>query len=157
LRHLILPSGRKVHVAISPEEADNLRQRLANVEKDEPFDLVISGSPQHVDVLRQVHTHHESRRDALREKHGKVFDEFENVRNELDVLSNELHNITDHAVALDANFDKYGFSAHLRTYDDHSTGSSASSIRGFHDPNHEKKDWAAERTNGRTMKVYKTV
>lgn len=48
--------------------------------------------------------------------------------------------------------------AHLRTYDDHSTpGSSASSISGFHDPDHEKKDWESEKRNGRIMKIYKKV
>lgn len=48
--------------------------------------------------------------------------------------------------------------AHLRTYDDHSTpGSSASSISGFHDPDHAKKDWESEKRNGRIMKIYKKV
>ena len=81
------------------------------------------------------------------------------MRAELDALGSELHMLTDHAVSLDANFSKYGYSAHLRTYDDHSPGlqSSASSISGFHDVDHEKKDWAAEKHNGRVLKIYKTV
>jgi hypothetical protein len=92
-------------------------------------------------------------------KHGEAFDEFENVRLELDQISAELHSLTDHAVQLDANFSKYGYSAHLRTYDGDSTpASSASSISGQqHDPDHEKKDWEAERRNGRIMKIYKKV
>jgi hypothetical protein len=158
LRNFVLPDGRKVHIALSPEEADNLRQRLTAIRKDEPFDLVISGSPEHLDALRRAHSHHEERREALRARLGDDYDEFENVRAELDVLGSELHMLTDHAVTLDANFSKYGYSAHLRTYDDHSSpGSSASSISGFHDPDHEKKDWEAERRNGRVMKVYKKV
>ena len=53
---------------------------------------------------------------------------------------------------------RYGYSAHLRTYDDSSgPSSSASSINGFHDPDHEKKDWEAEKRNGRIMKIYKKV
>ena len=142
LRNFLLPDGRQVHIALSPEEADSLRKRLEAVRKDEPFDLVISGSKEHLDALKRAHSHHEQRRQTLRDQHGEVYDEFENVRAELDILGSELHMLTDHAVSLDANFSKYGYSAHLRTYDDDSTPtSSASSINGFHDPNHEKKDW----------------
>lgn len=158
LRNFILPNGREVHIALSPEEAESLRRRLSTVRgADEPFDLVINGSPEHLEALRTTLSHHEGRREALRKKHGNDFDEFENVRAELDQLGSELHMLTDHAVALDANFSKYGYSAHLRTYDDTSSpiASSASSISGFHDQDHEKKDWEAERRNGRIMKIYK--
>ena len=159
LRNFLLPDGREVHIALSPEEAESLRQRLGAIRgTDEPFDLVISGSKEHLDALRLTLSHHERRRESLRLKHGDDFDEFENVRAELDQLSSELHMLTDHAVSLDANFSKYGYSAHLRTYDDHSSpASSASSISGFHDPDHEKKDWEAEKRNGRIMKIYKKV
>ena len=51
-------------------------------------------------------SHHEEKREALRMKYGNDFDEFENVRAELDQLGSELHMLTDHAVALDANFSK---------------------------------------------------
>ncbi|KAF4629577.1 hypothetical protein G7Y89_g8568 [Cudoniella acicularis] len=156
LRNFLLPDGREVHIALSPEEAESLRQRLSAVRKDEPFDLVISGSPEHLEALKKAHSHHESRREALRQKHGDDFDEFENVRSELDALGNELHMLTDNAVALNANFSKYGYSAHLRTYDEGSTsGSSASSISGFHDSDYEKKDWEKERRNGKVMKIWK--
>ncbi|KAH6670073.1 bacterial low temperature requirement A protein-domain-containing protein [Halenospora varia] len=157
LRNFILPNGREVHIALSPEEADSLRQRLNAVRKDQPFDLVINGSPEHLEALKKAHSHHQSRREALREKHGEAYDEFENVRSELEALGNELHMLTDHAVSLDANFSKYGYSAHLRTYDEGGStpGSSASSISGFHDSDHEKKDWEKEKSNGRVMKIYK--
>lgn len=155
LRQILLPDGKKVHIALSPEEAESLRQRLEVISKDEPFDLVISGSQEHLEALRKAHSHHEERRESLRTKHGETYDEFENVRAELDALGSELHMLTDHAVSLDANFSKYGYSAHLRTYDDHSSpGSSASSL---HSPDHDKKDWAAEKRNGRIMKIYKKV
>ena len=156
LRQFMHPSGRKVHIALSPEEADSLRQRLTVVSKDEPFDLVINGSPEHLTKLREAHEHHDRRRQSLKEKHGETYDEFEYVRGELDALGSELHMLTDHAVSLDVNFSKYGYSAHLRTYDDHSTpGSSANSL---HDgESHEKKDWTAEKRNGRIMKLYKKV
>ena len=163
LRQFLSPEGREVHIALSPEEAETLRRDLAAIRKDQAFDLVINGSPEHLEHLRRAHSHHESRREALRAKHGEAYDEFENVRTELDVLSSELHMLTDHAVSLDANFSKYGYSAHLRTYDDTSGGSSgkssrAASIQGFHDDDHEvKKDWEAERKNGTVMKLYKKV
>jgi hypothetical protein len=156
IRHFLLPDGKKVHIALSPEEAESLRQRLAVISKDEPFDLVINGSPEHLEALRRAHSHHEERRESLRKRHGQVYDEFEHVRDELEMLGSELHMLTDHAVSLDANFSKYGYSAHLRTYDDHSSpGSSASSLHNT--DTHEKKDWEAERRNGRVMKIYKKV
>ena len=90
-----------------------MRRHLASGDQD--FDLYIHGSPEHVEALREVHGHHERVRDELRQKYGDAYDDFEKVRLELDVISAELHAITDHGVALDANFSKYGYSAHLRT------------------------------------------
>jgi hypothetical protein len=146
-----------VHIALSPEEAESLRQRLAVISAGEPFDLVISGSPEHLEALRRAHFHHEQRQQGLRERHGEVYDEWENVRAELDQLGNELHMLTDHAVSLDANFSKYGYSAHLRTYDE-GPGTPRSSTSSLLDgEGHEKKDWEAERRNGRIMKIYKKV
>lgn len=153
----MLPNGRKVHIAPSPEEADLLRRRLSTIEKDQPFDLVINGSPEHLDALRTAHTHRESKRQALKDRHGDAYDEFENVKLELDLLGSELHMLTDHSVALDANFSKYGYSAELRTYDDGSEHTSRASSM-YHGPDdHEKKDWAAEKRKGRIMKLYTKV
>ena len=156
LRHFLLPDGKRVHVAHSPEEAHSLRQRLEAIQKDEPFDVAISGSDQHIEALRRAHSHHEGRRQALKDKHGETFDEFEHVREELEALNTELHLLTDQSVALDANFSKYGYSAHLRTYDDATpTGSSASSM--YSSEQGEKKDWDAERTTGELIKLYRKV
>jgi low temperature requirement protein LtrA len=154
LKSFALPDGREVHIALSPEEALSMRRRLEAIKDGESFDLVISGSPEHIEALRQAHSHHEQRRHALREKHGDAYDEFERVREDLDSLSIDLHMLTDHAVSLDANFSKYGYGAHLRTYDD-PLESSRSSIHGHDDSDHESKDWEAERRNGRIFKLYK--
>ncbi|RDW87366.1 hypothetical protein BP5796_03060 [Coleophoma crateriformis] len=156
LRHFVLPDGKNVHIALSPEEADSLRERLKVVSDDEPFDLVINGSPEHLDALRIAHDHHEKKCDTLKQTHGPTYDEIENTRSQKDAFAQELHTLAHQAVSLDANFSKYGYSAELRTFDDASAlASSRSSIGGFHDDNHEKKDWAAERRNGRVMKLYK--
>lgn len=50
----------------------------------------------------------------MKEQHGETLEEFERVIRELDSLSNELHMISDHAVQLDANFSKFGYSARIR-------------------------------------------
>jgi hypothetical protein len=52
----------------------------------------------------------------MKEEHPEIADEFERVIRELDALSTELHLVSDHAVQLDANFSKYGYSAHLSTF-----------------------------------------
>lgn len=48
LRQLLRPDGKKVHIANSPEEANVLRKTLTRDEKEDDFDLVIHGSPEHV-------------------------------------------------------------------------------------------------------------
>lgn len=47
-----------------------------------------------------------------------MYEQFETVKSRLDELSNELFMLTKQGVALDANFSKFGYSAHLRTKDD---------------------------------------
>jgi hypothetical protein len=49
----------------------------------------------------------------LRQKHGSIYEDFENVHTQLNNLSAELQLLTDHGVALDANFSKFGYDAHL--------------------------------------------
>jgi hypothetical protein len=149
LRNFLLPDGRQVHIAPTPGEAETIRKRLEAINKDEPFDLVVSGSPEHLDALRRAHSHHEQRRQTLKDQHGTAYDEFENVRTELDVIGSELNMLTDHPVALDANFSKYGYSAHLRTFDDESPSLSRASSMS--------KDWNEEKKNGRVIKIYTKV
>ena len=67
-----------------------------------------------MDALREVHAQNEEKRNALRRKHTDVYEEFEKVHAELDVLSAELSSLTQKEVALDANFSRYGYSAHIR-------------------------------------------
>jgi hypothetical protein len=51
LRQFFSPEGKRIHVAHSPDEADNIRkQSVASSEKAD-FDVVIHGSPEHVCII----------------------------------------------------------------------------------------------------------
>ncbi|KAL9085524.1 MAG: hypothetical protein Q9165_007569 [Trypethelium subeluteriae] len=154
IRHFLHPDGKKVHVAASPSDIDILRKTVSAIEKEGDFELVVHGSVEHVEALRDTHAYHEGRRNTLREKHCDVFDELESVIRDMDSLSDELHNISEHAVQLDASFSKYGYSAHLRTHSSSPNSSSANSLSGEHDDEHGPRDWDAERKKGRMMKFF---
>lgn len=130
LRKLLRPDGRRIHIAASPEEHLRLSRTLPNIEPDDNFEIHIHGSVEHVswivariayqklnswqlDAVRELHMHHEQRREHLRNTHGNVYDEVEHVKTELDILANELHQLTDHGISLDANFSKFGYDAHI--------------------------------------------
>ncbi|KAH8712175.1 bacterial low temperature requirement A protein-domain-containing protein [Phaeosphaeriaceae sp. PMI808] len=149
VRHFFRPDGRKVHIASSPDEANTLRKTLSAANEKDDFDLVIHGSPEHIEALRHTHAHHKDRHNQLKAEHGDLATEFERVIRELDALSNELHMISQHAVQLDANFSKYGYSAHLRTHD---TGSESASTSGS--STFDKDMWHAERKLGSFMHIY---
>ena len=68
--------------------------------------------------MREIHSFHENRRHHLRTQHGQIYDEFELVKSELDTLADELLHLSDLGVALDANFSKFGYDAHISEYGD---------------------------------------
>ena len=86
----------------------------------------------------------------LRKQYPDQYGNFENVHQQLDILSKELQNLTAHGVSLDANFSKFGYDAHLRTKE---PDSSASSTTLGHQ---EARDWDAERQNGIALRFWKT-
>ncbi|CAO2648559.1 Nn.00g078260.m01.CDS01 [Neocucurbitaria sp. VM-36] len=154
-RQFVRPNGRNVHIASSPEEANLLRKSLSAANEKDDFDLVIHGSPEHntcqrlqIEALRHTHAHHENRHKQLKEQHGEVAHEFERLIRELDALSTELHMISEHAVQLDANFSKYGYSAHLRTK------GGPDSLHASDESIFDKETWHAERKLGQTMRFY---
>ncbi|KAF1982184.1 hypothetical protein K402DRAFT_363361 [Aulographum hederae CBS 113979] len=153
LRHFLRPDGRKVHVT-TPEEVEDMRRRLSTIETE--FEVVIHGTEQHINALRETHEHHEREKATLREKHGDILDEFERVIRELDALSSEIQNVSEHAVELSSNFSKYGFSSHLRTRET-PTGSSANSMHGDapEDSDSTLNDWNARRKQGGYMRFFK--
>lgn len=138
LRKLLRPDGRRIHIAATPEEHLRLTRNLPKIEPDGNFECYVQGSNEHLEAVREIHAHHESRRAHLRDKHGDAYDEFENVRMELDTLAAESHHLTDRGVSLDANFSKFGYDAHIRTKD---PDSSSSSLSGDRSSTHEKRDW----------------
>ncbi|KAI9661925.1 MAG: hypothetical protein M1821_009165 [Bathelium mastoideum] len=154
IRHFLHPNGKKIHVASSPTDLETLRQTISVIEKECDYELVIHGSQEHIDALRDAHSHHEDRRNTLRQTHGDLFEEMEGVIHDMDSLSNELHMISEHAVQLDANFSKYGYSAHLRTHNGSPNASSANSLYNEQGDEHVHRDWDAERKNGQTMKFF---
>ena len=91
--------------------------------KDDEFDVLLLGSPEHLDAIQSLHAEHSSQQEKLKEEYSEAFEQFETVRNQLDILNDELRLLTDHSVALDASFDKFGYSAHLRTKDHSETSS----------------------------------
>lgn len=143
--HLIHPSGKAIHVVNSPSEVDPKRRELAKDPKSafaDNYEVVVYGTPEHLSRIKDVHEHHMSRRDVLREKNAELFQEFDEVHDTLNHLSDELNRLTDHAVSLDASFNKYGYSAHIRTKDDVESGSinSDDSVK----PRHPHQDRSIE-------------
>lgn len=118
LLHFVRPTGRHVHIAHTPEQHEKLMKELISQYADGQFDVYIHGTPDHIDAVRELAAHHEAERERLRQQHGDIYDQFEKVKDDLDHLNEELHHITEHGVSLDANFSKFGYSAHLRTKDD---------------------------------------
>ena len=153
LRKFLKPDGKRVHIAATPEEHIKLIQTLPHIEPDDNFEVHIHGSEEHLNAIRQIHAHHEQRHQTLKIKHGDIYEEFEAVRADLDLLSNELNDLSDHGVSLDANFSKYGYDAHIRTKEPGSSSNSISDSRRSSSVG--KRDWEAERRNGQAIKFYR--
>jgi len=76
--------------------------------------------------VREAQTHHEIRREALRAEHVRVYEHFENVHAELDALAGELARVASTGVSLGRHFERFGFDARVRAYDDEGEGASGS-------------------------------
>ncbi|KAI6761986.1 hypothetical protein HG531_002539 [Fusarium graminearum] len=111
-----LPNGKKV-IASLPEDIDELREKHGR-RSDVQVEIVIHGSPEHHNYLRETRDHHEGRRHHFRQKHGPAFDEWEDMQAQLDLVNSHLERLSTNTSNLNANFDKFGYGAELRTYDD---------------------------------------
>ncbi|EME89255.1 uncharacterized protein MYCFIDRAFT_213586 [Pseudocercospora fijiensis CIRAD86] len=155
LRQFVHPNGKKIHIAASPEEADQLKKRLGEIHQDHEFDVYISGTSEHLDALREAQSHHEDRRESLRMQHREVYDRFADIHNELDALSNELDRVTSHGVALEAHFNRFGYNANVRSYDDEDESPSASGSATPHSSMHEKQQSPCERGFATPLRLFK--
>lgn len=154
VRHFLHPDGRRIHVASSPEEIASLRKKLTNVHKEGDFDILLSGTPEHLDALREAHNHHETRLTDFQKQHGEVYSQFASVHAELDVLSNELERVTTHGVSLDAHFSKYGYDARIRTHDDGNPTSGTTTPRSG--SSSEKSKSEVEKGFATPLKLFKS-
>jgi hypothetical protein len=71
---------------------------------------------------------------------------------QLDTMADELHQLSDHGVSLDANFSKFGYDATIRTEDPDSSSSSLSNGRSSPEGH---RDWDAEKRKGQALKFWK--
>lgn len=153
-----LPDGTRVVVAL-PDDLATLKQRQAAL-PDDPAEVILHGSDEHHAYLARSRDHHERERQALRERHGPAFDQWESVQAQLDDVTRALDRLGDRTSALSSSFSKFGFAAHLRTYDDDDEGggSGAATARsGSGDGSSEASTLVdfADRNSGQTMKLFK--
>lgn len=111
-----LPNGKEVVVSL-PEDYENLRKKYGGQDEIQ-VEVVLHGSAEHSSYLRETRDHHEGRRAKLRERHGPAFDEWEDVQNQLDTFNTELDRLSTNTNGLSANFNRFGYGAELRTYND---------------------------------------
>ncbi|KAL2675025.1 hypothetical protein Neosp_011205 [[Neocosmospora] mangrovei] len=114
-----LPNGKEVIVSL-PEDYDNLRKKYGSQDEIQ-VEVVLHGSTEHCNYLRETRDHHEGRRAKLRERHGPAFDEWEDVQTQLDTFNSEIDRLSTNTNGLSANFNKFGYGAELRTYNEDET------------------------------------
>lgn len=154
LKHLIHPNGRRVHVVQTPAEAEELKRSISHGRADE-VEICLSGTEEHLEVLRSIHAHHDEMRNELRERYGEAFDQAEMVILEMEALSDELKHLNDRAVQFDPSFNKYGYSANIRTHGDSPQHSSSVSVSSGKTGQQALEDWHALKFQGQPMKVWR--
>lgn len=137
----------------SPGEADTLRR----ASDGKPFnenekEVLLHGSEEHIQALRDIHTHLDAERAALRNKHAAC-DELEIAILELHAISSEIRRIERSASELDAAvFGKYGYSTNIRTHGEPKSGVASGEI--IPTP-HTVEEWMAQRFSGDSMKFFR--
>ncbi|KAK5997012.1 hypothetical protein PT974_02361 [Cladobotryum mycophilum] len=150
-QELQLPDGKKIIVSL-PEDLEDLQRKYANNDEIQ-VEIVVHGSTEHGEYLRQSRDHHEDRRKRLREQHGPAFEEWERIHNQLNKVNSELERLENQSTGLHGNFSKFGYDAALRTYsdEDHIMASSHASIS---EKSIDTANYGAER-RGETTKLFK--
>ncbi|EGR52249.1 uncharacterized protein TRIREDRAFT_53747 [Trichoderma reesei QM6a] len=151
LQELLLPNGKRIIVTL-PEDLEDIRRQYLNDEHAQ-VEVIVHGSLEHSEYLRQSRDHHEERRQLLREQHGPAFEEWELVHSQLASVNTELERLENHASGLYGNFGKFGYDAAVRTYSDEdppipsSHTSISGRVRGQHGQEAERR--------GETTKLFK--
>lgn len=150
-QEFLLPDGRKVIVTM-PDDFDNLKQQYSGTDNSH-VEVVIHGSDEHHQYLRETHAHHQDRHRRMTERHGReLLDELQDIQDQLNSAKAELDKLGSDQGALSHNFSKFGFHAALRTYDDDANSSG-----------HATSDFGSESTAvswddprpGKTVKLFK--
>lgn len=126
-------NGTHIHIVHHPHEVEKKCREITESQKPndtQKHEVVVYGSPEHIACIQDVKDYHLERRITLREKNADLFEEFDELHDMLDHLHAELDALTERAVALDASFDKFGYSAHIRTKDDLESASIRSGSNG---------------------------
>ncbi|OIW27364.1 hypothetical protein CONLIGDRAFT_426212 [Coniochaeta ligniaria NRRL 30616] len=160
-----LPDGTKVLVAL-PSDADKLRKKHSKHASSQ-IEVVIHGSEQHTSLLQQAREHHERRAEAMRERLGAdLLEEWDALRQELCDMQRMMERAVDHGSRLNANFEKFGFDAQLRTFGDELDAREEGRGRGGMSDDEETQvggdavssssgtDWG-ERRGGTTVKLFR--
>jgi hypothetical protein len=118
----MLPDGTKVLVAL-PADADKLRRKHSRHHHADPpvpqIEVVIHGSEQHTTLLQRAREHAERRAQELRERLGEdLLEEWDGLQAEIWDMQRMMERAINHSSRLNANFEKFGFDAQLRTFGD---------------------------------------
>ncbi|EHK24411.1 uncharacterized protein TRIVIDRAFT_29877 [Trichoderma virens Gv29-8] len=147
-QELLLPNGKKIIVTL-PEDLEDIRRKYQN-DRDTQVEVVVHGSIEHSQYLRQSRDHHEERRQLLREQHGPAFEEWEDIQNQLSSVTTELERLENQASGLYGNFNKFGYDAAVRTYNDEEPP-----IASSHTSISEKSREQGGERHGETTKLFK--
>ncbi|UKZ59020.1 uncharacterized protein TrAtP1_000340 [Trichoderma atroviride] len=150
-QEMLLPDGKKIIVTL-PEDLEDVRRKYPRG-GDIQVEVVVHGSVEHSQYLRQSRDHHEERRQLLREQHGPAFEEWEDVQSQLSSVTAELERLENQASGLYGNFSKFGYDAAIRTYSDEDPPT-ASSHASISEKVGEQRNQDGDR-HGETTKLFK--
>lgn len=173
-----LPDGTRVLVAL-PSDYDHVRRKYPSNKPepnhlsacDEPstqIEVVVHGSPEHTAYLQTAKDHHERRRAELEAKLGSdVLAEWDELKHQVDEMTRMMERAVDQTSRLNANFEKFGFHAKLRTWGDEleeresrgRTGRDEESTYVGKEPGADSVSsggaWSERRHESTTLKLYK--
>lgn len=135
-----------------PEDLEDVRRKYPR-DGDIQVEVVVHGSVEHSHYLRQSRSHHEERRQLLREQHGPAFEEWEDIQTQLSSVTAELERLENQASGLYGNFSKFGYDAAIRTYSDEDPPI-ASSRTSISEKARGQRDQDDDR-HGETTKLFK--